>query len=292
MCPQTTKSNQSCIFMAVKKYFSRHVAPFFFLFYSIQLPVRFLSVSYSRLGFRLHGFEELLMSSVLLANSTSINQIYSHLAKTKWQEMFAWKKAKCFEWNLFIHISRTFCSASGRLILTNQCTSQYKTAQMSISSVSVCSDTVFFLFFLYVTNAIRCGVMCNVIFHPPPSLFYGRSCLRYNGTTTSSAPWSTPWNTSHPSTTMSWPVSYTFFFLFFLSFFQFVNKCVCVSELWGSCQSVLFLLTLSSDCIIEALANPEKEKMKHDDTTISSWLQSEWLHGFICMKKKRNCLIF
>ncbi|TKS83482.1 THO complex subunit 2 [Collichthys lucidus] len=28
------------------------------------------------------------------------------------------------------------------------------------------------------------------------------------------------------------------------------------------------------NCIIEALANPEKEKMKHDDTTISSWLQS------------------
>lgn len=161
MCPQTTKSNQSCIFMAVKKYFSRHVAPFSFLFYSIQLPVRFLSVSYSRLGFRLHGFEELLMSSVLLANSTSINQIYSHLAKTKWQEMFAWKKAKCFEWNLFIHISRTFCSASGRLILTNQCTSQYKTAQMSISSVSVCSDTVFFFIYIYICD--KCyKVWCNV----------------------------------------------------------------------------------------------------------------------------------
>lgn len=29
------------------------------------------------------------------------------------------------------------------------------------------------------------------------------------------------------------------------------------------------------DCIIEALANPEKEKMKHDDTTISNWLQSK-----------------
>lgn len=236
MCPQTTKSNQSCIFMAVKKYFSRHVAPFFFLFYSIQLPVRFLSVSYSRLGFRLHGFEELLMSSVLLANSTSINQIYSHLAKTKWQEMFAWKKAKCFEWNLFIHISRTFCSASGRLILTNQCTSQYKTAQMSISSVSVCSDTVFF-FYIYVTNAIRCGVMCNVIFHPPPSLFYGRSCLRYNGTTTSSAPWSTPWNTSHPSTTMSWPVSYTFFFSFFCPFFSLLTS-VCA---FLSCEGVVRL---------------------------------------------------
>ncbi len=43
--------------------------------------------------------------------------------------------------------------------------------------------------------------------------------------------------------------------------------------------SMRFLLTLSSDCIIEALANPEKEKMKHDDTTISSWLQSMWLTG-------------
>lgn len=41
--------------------------------------------------------------------------------------------------------------------------------------------------------------------------------------------------------------------------------------------SVLLVLTLSSDCIIEALANPEKEKMKHDDTSISSWLQSERL---------------
>lgn len=39
-------------------------------------------------------------------------------------------------------------------------------------------------------------------------------------------------------------------------------------------------LTLSSDCIIEALANPEKEKMKHDDTTISSWLQSTWPDTF------------
>lgn len=36
------------------------------------------------------------------------------------------------------------------------------------------------------------------------------------------------------------------------------------------------LNSLTIDCIIEALANPEKEKMKHDDTTISSWLQSEF----------------
>uniref|UniRef100_A0A2R9C3A2 THO complex subunit 2 n=1 Tax=Pan paniscus TaxID=9597 RepID=A0A2R9C3A2_PANPA len=34
------------------------------------------------------------------------------------------------------------------------------------------------------------------------------------------------------------------------------------------------LACILSNCIIEALANPEKERMKHDDTTISSWLQS------------------
>ena len=38
--------------------------------------------------------------------------------------------------------------------------------------------------------------------------------------------------------------------------------------------AALVFSTEQSDCIIEALANPEKEKMKHDDTTISSWLQS------------------
>lgn len=37
-------------------------------------------------------------------------------------------------------------------------------------------------------------------------------------------------------------------------------------------KNILFNST--KDCIIEALANPEKERMKHDDTTISSWLQS------------------
>ncbi|TWW74883.1 THO complex subunit 2 [Takifugu flavidus] len=36
----------------------------------------------------------------------------------------------------------------------------------------------------------------------------------------------------------------------------------------------VFACILQMDCIIEALANPEKEKMKHDDTAISSWLQS------------------
>nr|NP_001366034.1 THO complex subunit 2-like [Jaculus jaculus] len=43
-------------------------------------------------------------------------------------------------------------------------------------------------------------------------------------------------------------------------------------------DSLKYLTALNYDvlayCIIEALANPEKERMKHDDTTISSWLQS------------------
>uniref|UniRef100_A0A8C2FWW8 THO complex subunit 2 n=1 Tax=Cyprinus carpio TaxID=7962 RepID=A0A8C2FWW8_CYPCA len=43
-------------------------------------------------------------------------------------------------------------------------------------------------------------------------------------------------------------------------------------------DSLKYLTSLNYDvlayCIIEALANPEKEKMKHDHTTISSWLQS------------------
>uniref|UniRef100_A0A8D0CBS1 THO complex subunit 2 n=1 Tax=Salvator merianae TaxID=96440 RepID=A0A8D0CBS1_SALMN len=43
-------------------------------------------------------------------------------------------------------------------------------------------------------------------------------------------------------------------------------------------DSLKYLTSLNYDvlayCIIEALANPEKERIKHDDTTISSWLQS------------------
>ncbi|XP_037543995.1 THO complex subunit 2 isoform X2 [Nematolebias whitei] len=43
-------------------------------------------------------------------------------------------------------------------------------------------------------------------------------------------------------------------------------------------DSLKYLTSLNYDvlayCITEALANPEKEKMKHDDTTISPWLQS------------------
>ena len=47
-------------------------------------------------------------------------------------------------------------------------------------------------------------------------------------------------------------------------------------------DSLKYLTSLNYDvlayCIIEALANPEKEKMKHDDTTISSWLQSKYFY--------------
>ena len=43
-------------------------------------------------------------------------------------------------------------------------------------------------------------------------------------------------------------------------------------------DSLKFLTSLSYDmlayCIMEALANPDKERMKHDDTNISQWLKS------------------
>ena len=31
--------------------------------------------------------------------------------------------------------------------------------------------------------------------------------------------------------------------------------------------------TIATDCIIEALGNPSKERLKHEDTNISQWLQ-------------------
>jgi THO complex subunit 2 len=39
----------------------------------------------------------------------------------------------------------------------------------------------------------------------------------------------------------------------------------------------VFLSVISLDCIIEALANPEKERLKLDDTNISEWLKSKLL---------------
>lgn len=53
-----------------------------------------------------------------------------------------------------------------------------------------------------------------------------------------------------------------------------------------------FFLTVSSDCIIEALANPQKEKMKHDDTTISSWLQSACYASLMSMLLFDNHIIY
>uniref|UniRef100_A0A3Q2NPJ1 THO complex subunit 2 n=1 Tax=Fundulus heteroclitus TaxID=8078 RepID=A0A3Q2NPJ1_FUNHE len=52
-------------------------------------------------------------------------------------------------------------------------------------------------------------------------------------------------------------------------------------------DSLKYLTSLNYDvlaCIIEALANPEKEKMKHDDTTLSSWLQLASLCGAVFRK--------
>ena len=35
----------------------------------------------------------------------------------------------------------------------------------------------------------------------------------------------------------------------------------------------LFLTNYLLDCVIEALGNPQKERLKHEDTNVSSWLQ-------------------
>ena len=46
---------------------------------------------------------------------------------------------------------------------------------------------------------------------------------------------------------------------------------------------MVHFLNLSTDCIIEALANPERERLKHEDTNISEWLKS--------MQCILNCLL-
>ncbi|XP_061818177.1 THO complex subunit 2 isoform X1 [Nerophis lumbriciformis] len=65
----------------------------------------------------------------------------------------------------------------------------------------------------------------------------------------------------------------TIFFEYMLSQIQWYDNLIAPVV-----DSLKYLTSLNYDvlayCIIEALANPEKEKMKHDDTTISSWLQS------------------
>ena len=60
----------------------------------------------------------------------------------------------------------------------------------------------------------------------------------------------------------------------FLSYFSTAGVTAC---LWpfDMCCSLAVL-----DCIIEALANPERERMKLDDTNISMWLQSKHFSMF------------
>lgn len=40
-----------------------------------------------------------------------------------------------------------------------------------------------------------------------------------------------------------------------------------------SCVSLILNIHVMIDCVIEALGNPLKERMKHEDTNLSSWLQ-------------------
>lgn len=39
--------------------------------------------------------------------------------------------------------------------------------------------------------------------------------------------------------------------------------------------AIALFLNKKTDCIIEALANPERERLKHEDTNISEWLKSK-----------------
>ena len=52
---------------------------------------------------------------------------------------------------------------------------------------------------------------------------------------------------------------------------------VCVDGVACSLIKMLAISLTKSilDCIIEALANPEKERLKLDDTNISEWLKSK-----------------
>ena len=56
-------------------------------------------------------------------------------------------------------------------------------------------------------------------------------------------------------------------------------------------DSLKFLTSLSYDmlayCIMEALANPDRERMKHDDTNISLWLQSTSTRR--CFHEENSC---
>ena len=47
----------------------------------------------------------------------------------------------------------------------------------------------------------------------------------------------------------------------------------CVHPQWSNVEDVFFLTALVSDCMIEALGSPQKERMKYNDTNISQWLK-------------------
>lgn len=64
----------------------------------------------------------------------------------------------------------------------------------------------------------------------------------------------------------------------------------CTASVWTN-RETRVLSNSTKDCIIEALANPEKERMKHDDTTISSWLQSQYF-DLITLTLRIKCPVF
>lgn len=48
---------------------------------------------------------------------------------------------------------------------------------------------------------------------------------------------------------------------------------------------------LTPDCMIEAIANPEKERMKHDNTNLSLWMQSKSQNNCQMIKSWNNSYI-
>ena len=51
------------------------------------------------------------------------------------------------------------------------------------------------------------------------------------------------------------------------------------------------LATITADCIIEALGNPSKERLKHEDTNISQWLQGiDYVSRYIQFAIVTNCV--
>ena len=115
--------------------------------------------------------------------------------------------------------------------------------------------------------------------------------------TISSPPWLTPSSFSPSSRMTCWPVSLLSqltrrcldsrqgtpvnpacnerecsLYLFPLLLKTYIYRYYIIVRMLGTFVS----LNERVDCIIEALANPERERLKHDDTNISLWLQSRW----------------